>query len=50
MGVNGVVMIGHGRSSAKAIKNAIKSAVKEVESNVNEEMIETIKSVTPKND
>ena len=48
LGINGVVMIGHGRSSAKAIKNAIKSAVKEVESNVKEEMIESIKSVTAK--
>jgi len=50
LGINGVVMIGHGRSSAKAIKNAIKSAVKEVESNVKEEMIESIKSVTAKAD
>lgn len=48
LGVNGVVIIGHGRSSAKAVKNAIKVAVKEVESNVNQKMIESVRNVTRK--
>jgi len=34
LGVNGVVMISHGRSSPKAIKNAIKATMKEVEHNI----------------
>lgn len=34
LGVNGLVMISHGRSSAKAIKNAIKSTMREVEHNL----------------
>lgn len=45
LGVNGVVIIGHGRSSAKAIKNAIKVAVEEVKSKVNERMVELIRKV-----
>ena len=47
LGVNGVVIIGHGRSSAKAIKNAIRAAVKEVESSVNESMAESVKQNLP---
>ncbi|MDD5044084.1 MAG: phosphate acyltransferase PlsX, partial [Candidatus Omnitrophica bacterium] len=39
-GVNGVVMIGHGRSNVKAIKNAIRVASEEVERNVNEKILE----------
>lgn len=42
LGVNGIVIIGHGRSSAKAIKNAIRVAKEEVERNVNEKIIEEI--------
>ena len=34
LGVNGLVMISHGRSNPKAIKNAIKAAMREVEHNV----------------
>lgn len=34
LGVNGLVLISHGRSSPKAIKNAIRAAIKEVEHNV----------------
>jgi glycerol-3-phosphate acyltransferase PlsX len=34
LGVNGLVLISHGRSSTKAIKNAIHAAKKEVEHNV----------------
>lgn len=45
LGVNGIVIIGHGRSSAKAIKNAIRVAKEELEKNVNEKIIEEIKSL-----
>lgn len=45
LGVNGVVIIGHGRSSAKAIKNAIKVAIKEVENKVNQKMVESVKKL-----
>ncbi|MBF0533088.1 MAG: phosphate acyltransferase PlsX [Candidatus Omnitrophica bacterium] len=34
LGVNGIVMISHGRSSAKAIKNAIRATMHEVELNI----------------
>lgn len=34
LGVNGLVMISHGRSSPKAIKNAIKAAVREIEHDI----------------
>ncbi len=34
LGVNGLVMISHGRSSAKAIKNAIRSTKREIEHNL----------------
>ena len=46
MGVNGIVIIGHGRSSAKAIKNAIRVAIKEVENNVNQKMLESVRKLT----
>jgi glycerol-3-phosphate acyltransferase PlsX len=42
LGVNGVVIIGHGRSSAKAIKNAIRVAKAEVEHKFNEKILEAI--------
>jgi len=45
LGVNGVVIIGHGRSNAKAIKNAIRVAKEEVERKFNEKILEAI---TPK--
>ena len=45
LGVNGVVIIGHGSSSAKAVKNAIKAAIREVESSVNQEMIDSVKNL-----
>jgi glycerol-3-phosphate acyltransferase PlsX len=45
LGINGIVIIGHGRSSAKAIKNAIRVAKEELEKNVNEKIIEEIKSL-----
>ncbi|MCX7927521.1 MAG: phosphate acyltransferase PlsX [Candidatus Omnitrophica bacterium] len=43
LGVNGVAIIGHGRSNANAIKNAIRVAKKEVEGAFNEKLIEAIK-------
>lgn len=45
LGVNGVVIIGHGRSSAKAIKNAIRVAKEEIERGVNTKIIEAIKQI-----
>ena len=43
LGVNGVVIIGHGRSNIKAIKNAIRVAKEEVELQVNVKILEAIK-------
>lgn len=43
LGVNGVVIIGHGRSNAKAVKNAIRVAKEEVERKFNEHILEAIK-------
>ena len=43
LGVNGVVIIGHGRSNVKAIKNAIRVAKEEVERQVNAKILEAIK-------
>ncbi len=43
LGVNGVVIIGHGRSNKKAIKNAIRVAKEEVERQVNSKILEAIK-------
>jgi len=40
LGVNGIVMISHGRSNPKAIKNAIKAAKREIEHKI----IETMKA------
>ena len=42
LGVNGVVMISHGRSNPKAIKNAIKAAQREVEHNIISRMMEEV--------
>ncbi len=42
LGVNGIVMISHGRSNAKAIKNAIRATMREVEHNIIEEMVKEI--------
>jgi len=43
LGVNGLVMISHGRSSPKAIKNAIRATIKEIEHNIIEVMEKEIK-------
>lgn len=40
LGVDGVVIIGHGRSSAKAVMNAIRFAKEEVERNINQDITE----------
>lgn len=42
LGVNGVAIIGHGRSTARAIKNAIHVAGEEVERGVNQKILEAI--------
>lgn len=44
LGVNGVVLIGHGRSNAYAIKNAIRMAKKEVEHRFNEKILQALQS------
>ena len=46
LGVNGVVIIGHGRSNVKAIKNAIRVAKEEVDRQFNEKILEAIKPQT----
>ena len=42
LGVDGIVMISHGRSNPKAIKNAIRAAKREVEHNIISHIKETI--------
>ena len=42
LGVNGVVMISHGRSNPKAIKNAIRATMREVEHNIIDAMAKEI--------
>ncbi len=39
LGINGVCIIGHGRSNARAIKNAVNVAIKEIERKVNEKIL-----------
>ncbi len=46
LGVDGVVIIGHGRSNVNAIKNAIRVAKEEVERKFNEKILEAIKTET----
>ncbi|MDD2702468.1 MAG: phosphate acyltransferase PlsX [Candidatus Omnitrophica bacterium] len=43
LGVNGVVIIGHGRSNANAVKNAIRVAQEEVERKFNEKILEALR-------
>jgi glycerol-3-phosphate acyltransferase PlsX len=45
LGVDGVVIIGHGRSNVKAIKNAIRVAAEEVERSVNTKIVEVVKKI-----
>jgi len=42
LGVNGIVMISHGRSNPKAIKNAIKATIREIEHNILDVMAEKV--------
>ena len=46
LGVNGVVIIGHGRSNARAIKNAIRVAKEEIERKFNEKILEALSEKT----
>jgi glycerol-3-phosphate acyltransferase PlsX len=48
LGVDGVVIIGHGRSSAKAVMNAIRFAKEEVERHINESITEQAKKLLVK--
>ena len=43
LGVDGIVIIGHGRSTAKAVMNAIHFAKKEIERNINQDILETVR-------
>ncbi len=47
LGINGVCIICHGRSNARAIRNAIMVAVKEIKRKVNEKILEELKSLNP---
>ena len=49
LGVNGVVIIGHGRSNAKAIKNAIRQARLAVDGQVIQSIREGLKSISSHN-
>lgn len=42
LGVDGIVIIGHGRSNAMAVKNAVKVAIQELKHNVNSEIKNSI--------
>ncbi|MBN1870542.1 MAG: phosphate acyltransferase PlsX [Candidatus Omnitrophica bacterium] len=42
LGVNGIVMISHGRSSPKAIKNAIRATIREIEHHILDVMTERV--------
>jgi phosphate acyltransferase len=50
LGVDGVVIIGHGRSNARAIKNAIKVAASELKRDVTSEIRRNIDSVCQRED
>ena len=45
LGVNGVAIIGHGRSNSRAIKNAIRVAGEEVKRGINDKIVEAIKGL-----
>ena len=49
LGVNGIVIIGHGRSNAIAVKNAIKVAARELKHNLNLEIKNSISSICQDN-
>ena len=35
LGIDGIVIIGHGRSNQRAVKNAVRAAIREVEHDLN---------------
>jgi len=43
LGVNGLVMISHGRSSPKAVKNALKAAKREIDHNIMSQLRDAVK-------
>jgi glycerol-3-phosphate acyltransferase PlsX len=45
LGVDGVVIIGHGRSNAKAVKNAVRVAIHEVKHGLNVKIKEKIDAI-----
>lgn len=47
LGVDGICIIGHGRSNAKAVKGAISEAVKAVQGNLVNAIAETVRSASP---
>ena len=48
LGVDGICIIGHGRSSSKAIKNAIREAGQFYSHQLNQHIVDAIKSVEQK--
>ena len=44
LGVNGNVIICHGKSNAKAIKNAIFQAISSVENNINDKILNALET------
>lgn len=50
VGVNGCAIVSHGKSNAKAIKNAILQAIKFVESDVNGEIVNYLEKYQPRGD
>lgn len=46
LGVNGVVIIGHGKSNAKAMKNAVFSALDTLEAKVNEKILASLENLS----
>ena len=50
LGVNGILMIAHGRSDAKAIASAIRAAQRTAEANVNSHITEEIRAFSGGND
>jgi glycerol-3-phosphate acyltransferase PlsX len=49
LGVNGIVIIGHGRSDAKAVKNAVRAAKRAVETNILDTIRKDVASGEPVN-
>jgi glycerol-3-phosphate acyltransferase PlsX len=47
LGVNGVVVIGHGRSDARAVANAIRQAARALDVDVNAHIVRALAALTP---